>query len=637
MGKKLRMTTGQAVIEFLKQQYIYVDGKEIQFVEGIFDIFGHGNVVGIGQAIEENPGNLKVIQGKNEQGMAHAATAFSKQRLRRSIYAVTTSIGPGSANLTAAAGTALANNVPVLLLPSDTFATRQPDPVLQQVEHETNQTTTTNDALKAVSRYWDRITRPEQLMSSLIRAFEVMTNPAQAGPATICISQDVQGEAYDFDESFFVKRVHYIDRPEPVEREINLMVDKIKNSKNPVILVGGGAKYSNARDELIEISEKYNIPLVETQAGKSTVEANFKNNLGGMGITGTLAANKAAYDSDLIIGVGTRYTDFATSSKTAFNFERTSFLNININRMQAYKMDAIQVIADAKVSLKKLLDNLGDYRTNYENNINKLKKEWRNERERLSTIQYDRDNFDPEIKNQFNQNILNEYADSLNTELIQSTVVLKINEIISPKSNVITSAGSLPGDMQRLWNATVPNTYHVEYGYSCMGYEISGALGVKLAEPENEVYSFVGDGSFLMLHSEFITSLQYKEKINLLLFDNSGYGCINNLQMENGVNSYHTEFRTSENEILNIDYAKVAEGYGAKVYKVYSLEELEEAIKDAEQQEVSTLIEIKVLPKTMTDGYESWWHVGVPEVSSSKKIQDAFDLKTEKLKKAKQY
>ncbi|KAB2478280.1 3D-(3,5/4)-trihydroxycyclohexane-1,2-dione acylhydrolase (decyclizing) [Staphylococcus sp. CH99b_3] len=637
MGKKLKMTTGQAVIEFLKQQYIYVDGEEIQFVEGIFDIFGHGNVVGIGQAIEENPGNLKVFQGKNEQGMAHTAIAFSKQRLRRNIYAVTTSIGPGSANLTAAAGTALANNIPVLLLPSDTFATRQPDPVLQQVEHETNQTTTTNDALKAVSRYWDRITRPEQLMSSLIRAFEVMTNPAQAGPATICISQDVQGEAFEFDESFFVKRIHYIDRPEPVEREINAMVDKIKNSKKPVILVGGGAKYSEAHDELIEISEKFNIPLVETQAGKSTVEADFKNNLGGMGITGTLSANKAAYNSDLIIGVGTRYTDFATSSKTAFDFEKTSFLNININRMQAYKMDAVQVIADAKVTLRKILDNLGDYQTTYGDNINELKKEWDNERTRLSTIQYDRTNFDPEIKDQFNQDVLNDYADTLNTELIQSNVVLKINEIISANSNVITSAGSLPGDLQRLWNATVPNTYHVEYGYSCMGYEISGALGVKLAEPENEVYSFVGDGSFLMLHSEFVTSLQYKKKINLLLFDNSGYGCINNLQMENGVNSYHTEFRTSENEILNIDYAKVAEGYGAKVYKVYSLEQLEEAIKDAEQQEISTLIEIKVLPKTMTDGYESWWHVGVPEVSASKKTQEALDLKQKKLNKAKQY
>lgn len=638
MAKKIRLTTGQAVVKFLKQQYISVDGEESPFVEGVLDIFGHGNVVGIGQALEESPGDLKIIQGKNEQGMAHAAIAFAKQRLRRQIYAVTTSVGPGSANLTAAAGTALANNIPVLLLPSDTFATRQPDPVLQQVEHESNLTTTTNDALKAVSRYWDRVTRPEQLMSSLIRAFEVLTNPAQAGPATVCISQDVQGEAFDFDESFFEKRVHYIDRPEPVAREIDLMIETIKNSEKPIILVGGGAKYSGARDELIEISDKYNIPLVETQAGKSTVEATFKHNLGGMGITGTLAANKVAYAADLVIGIGTRYTDFATSSKTAFDFDKTKFLNINVNRMQAYKLDAVQVVADAKVTLQHLLKRLGDdYQTGYGESINEVKTEWLNERSRLSQIQFNREHFDPEIKEQFDQNILNEYADALGTELTQSSVVLKLNEVVSPDSNVITSAGSLPGDLQRLWNASVPNTYHVEYGYSCMGYEISGALGVRLAEPEHEVYSFVGDGSFLMLHSEFITSLQYNKKINLLLFDNSGYGCINNLQMENGVNSYHTEFRTADNEILNIDYAKVAEGYGAKVYKVYSLEELEAAIKDAEQQDISTLIEIKVLPKTMTDGYESWWHVGVPEVSNSEKTQAAFDLKAGKLAQGKQY
>lgn len=637
MGKKIRLTTGQAVIEFLKNQYLHVDGKEIQFVEGVFNVFGHGNVVGIGQALEENAGNLKVIQGKNEQGMAHAATAFSKQRLRRNIYAVTTSVGPGSANLTAAAGTALANNIPVLLLPSDTFATRQPDPVLQQVEHETNLTTTTNDALKSVSRYWDRVTRPEQIMSSLVRAFEVMTNPAQAGPATICISQDVQGEAYDFDESFFEKRIHYLDRPEPVEREVKLMSETIKNSQKPVILVGGGAKYSQAREELIEISEKYNIPLVETQAGKSTVEADFKNNLGGMGITGTLAANKAAYDSDLIIGVGTRYTDFATSSKTAFNFDEAKFLNININRMQAYKLDAIQIVADAKVTLRKLLERLDDYQTTYDNKIIELKNEWETERKRLSELEFSRENYIPEIKEQFDQEILNDYADALNTELAQSPAVIKANDVVSPSSNVITSAGSLPGDLQRLWNASVPNTYSVEYGYSCMGYEISGALGIKLAEPENEVYSFVGDGSFLMLHSELITSIQYKQKINLLLFDNSGYGCINNLQMENGINSYDTEFRTIDNEILNIDYAKVAEGYGAKVYRVYTLDELEEAIKDAEKQEVSTVIEIKVLPKTMTDGYESWWHVGVAEVSKSKEVQHAFENKQKKMENAKQY
>lgn len=637
MGKKIRLTTGQAIIKFLKNQYLYVDGEEIQFVEGVFDLFGHGNVVGIGQALEEDPGNLKVIQGKNEQGMAHAATAFSKQKLRRSIYAVSTSVGPGSANLAAAAATALANNIPVLLLPSDTFATRQPDPVLQQVEHETNLTTTTNDALKAVSRYWDRVTRPEQIMSSLIRAFEVMTNPAQAGPATICISQDVQGEAFDFDESFFDKRIHYLDRPEPVEREVELMTETVRNSRKPVILVGGGAKYSKAREELIEISERFNIPLVETQAGKSTVEADFKNNLGGMGITGTLAANKIAAEADLVIGIGTRYTDFATSSKTAFDFDNTKFLNININRMQAYKLDAVQIVADAKVTLQKLIQSLGDYQSEHGNKISELKAEWEAERERLSNLKFNREAYVPEIKDQFNQEILNDYADALNTELPQSPAVIKANEIVSPDSVVITSAGSLPGDLQRLWNATVPNTYSVEYGYSCMGYEISGALGIKLAEPSREVYSFVGDGSFLMLHSELITSIQYKQKINLLLFDNSGYGCINNLQMENGINSYDTEFRTVDNEILNIDYAKVAEGYGAKVYRVNTLEELEEAIKDAEQQEVSTVIEIKVLPKTMTDGYESWWHVGIAEVSQSEKVKQAFESKEKKLEVAKQY
>lgn len=637
MGKKIRLTTGQAIIKFLKNQYIYVDGEEIQFVEGVFDLFGHGNVVGIGQALEEDPGNLKVIQGKNEQGMAHAATAFSKQKLRRSIYAVSTSVGPGSANLAAAAATALANNIPVLLLPSDTFATRQPDPVLQQVEHETNLTTTTNDALKAVSRYWDRVTRPEQIMSSLIRAFEVMTNPAQAGPATICISQDVQGEAFDFDESFFDKRIHYLDRPEPVKREVELMTATVRNSRKPVILVGGGAKYSKAREELIEISERFNIPLVETQAGKSTVEANFKNNLGGMGITGTLAANKIAAEADLVIGIGTRYTDFATSSKTAFDFDNTKFLNININRMQAYKLDAVQIVADAKVTLQKLIQSLGDYQSEHGNKISDLKDQWEEERERLSNLKFNREAYVPEIKDQFNQEILNDYADALNTELPQSPAVIKANETVSPDSVVITSAGSLPGDLQRLWNATVPNTYSVEYGYSCMGYEISGALGIKLAEPSREVYSFVGDGSFLMLHSELITSIQYKQKINLLLFDNSGYGCINNLQMENGINSYDTEFRTVDNEILNIDYAKVAEGYGAKVYRVNTLEELEEAIKDAEQQEVSTVIEIKVLPKTMTDGYESWWHVGIAEVSQSEKVKQAFENKEKKLEIAKQY
>lgn len=636
MGK-IRLTTAQALVKFLNQQYIHVDGEEFPFVEGIFNIFGHGNVLGLGQALEQEAGHLKVVQGKNEQGMAHAAIAYSKQMLRQKIYAVTTSVGPGSANLAAAAGTALANNIPVLLIPGDTFATRQPDPVLQQFEHEYSLAVTTNDALKPVSRYWDRVTRPEQLMSSLIRAFEVMTDPGKAGPATVCIAQDVQGEAFDYDEKFFEKRVHYLDRKAPVERELNGAAELIKSSEKPVILVGGGAKYSGARDILIALAEKHNIPLVETQAGKATIESNFKNNLGGMGVTGTLAANKAARQADLIIGIGTRYTDFATSSKTAFNFDQTKFLNINISRLQAYKMDAFQVVADAKLTLEQLAPLLDGYESEFGQTITELKNEWITERDRLSKVTFTRENFNPEVKNHFSQDVLNEYADTLSTELAQTTALLAVNDTIASDSTIITAAGSLPGDVQRIWNTSAPNTYNVEYGYSCMGYEVSGALGVKLAQPTKEVYALVGDGSFLMLHSELITAIQYNQKINIVLFDNSGFGCINNLQMDHGSGSYFCEFRTHDNQILNIDYAKTAEGYGAKTYRVNTVEQLKEALEDAKKQEVSTLIDIKVLPKTMTDGYDSWWNVGVAEVSNKENIQKAYELRQQKLETAKQY
>ncbi|WP_148357320.1 3D-(3,5/4)-trihydroxycyclohexane-1,2-dione acylhydrolase (decyclizing) [Peribacillus simplex] len=633
----VRLTTAQALIRFLNQQYIHVDGEEYPFVEGIFNVFGHGNVVGIGQALEQDAGHLKVIQGKNEQGMAHAAIAYSREMLRRKIYAVTTSAGPGSANLIAAAGTALANNIPVLLLPADTFATRQPDPVLQQLEHEHSTAITTNDAFLAVSRYWDRVTRPEQLMSSLIRAFEVMTDPGKAGPATICISQDVEGEAFDFDEHFFEKRVHYLDRKAPVERELLGAADRIRASKKPIIIVGGGARYSGARDILMKLAEKHNIPLVETQAGKSTVESSFPKNLGGVGILGTMAANKAARQADLVIGVGTRYTDFTTSSKTAFDFERTKFLNINVSRLQTYKLDGFQVVADAKVALENLEALLVGYETEYGEMLGEWKAEWLSERTRLSQVTFSRENFTPEIKSQFSQQVLNEYSDALKTELAQSTAMIAINDTVDQESVVVGSAGSLPGDLQRLWHSSVPNTYHLEYGFSCMGYEIAGTLGAKLAHPDREVYAMVGDGSFLMLHSELITAIQYNHKINILLFDNSGFGCINNLQMENGSGTYCCEFRTHDNQIMNIDYAKVAEGYGAKTYRANTVDELKAALEDAKNQSASTLIEMKVLPKTMTDGYDSWWNVGVAEVSERKSIQMAYEARQEKLKKAKQY
>jgi len=637
MGETVRLTTAQALVKFLNQQYINVDGKEELFVEGVFHIFGHGNVLGIGEALEQNSGHLKLIQGKNEQGMAHAATAFSRQKLRQKIYAVSASAGPGSANLVTATATAFANNIPLLVLPADTFATRQPDPVLQQLEHEHDRSLTTNDAFKAVSKYWDRIERPEQLMSSLLRAFEVMTNPATAGPATIAIPQDTESEAFDYPVEFFKKRVHYIDRKGPSKRELEAAVDRIRDAEKPVIIVGGGAKYSEAGEELKEISETYNIPLVETFAGKSTVPYTFKNNLGGTGILGTSASNKAVSQSDLIIGVGTKYTDYTTSSKTAFNYDRTKFLNINVSRMHAYKMDATQVIADAKATLQELIPELEGYSTKFGSTIKELKEEWNEERDRLRNTSFTEDNFEPEIKDQFSQETMNQYSESLNTTFTQTDAFITINDTVAKDSIPVSSAGSLPGDMQRLWNPVVENSYHMEYGFSTMGYEISGALGVKLAHPDQEVYAMAGDGSFLMLHSELITSLQEGQKINVMLFDNSGFGCINNLQMENGSGSFGTEFRTNNNQIMNIDYAKVAEGYGAKTYKANNREELKDALEDAKKQDRSTLIEMKVLPKTMTDGYEGWWHVATAEVSERDSVEKAYKEKEEKLKEAKKY
>lgn len=637
MRETIKLTTAQALIKFLNQQYLSVDGVEEPFVAGIFNIFGHGNVLGIGQALAENPGHLKVIQGKNEQGMAHSAIAFSKQKLRQKIYGVTASAGPGSANMLTAAATAHANNIPVLLLPADTFASRQPDPVLQQLEHEGSIATTTNDSFKAVSRYWDRVQRPEQLMPALIRAFEVMTNPATAGPATICIPQDTEGEAYEYDSRFFEKRVHYLNRSVPTQREVLGSVEKIKASQRPVIIVGGGAKYSQASQILRTLSEKHQIPLVETHAGKATVPYDFPYNLGGTGILGTSAANQAVASADLIIGVGTRYTDFITSSKTAFNYEQTEFLNINVSRMQSYKFDGFQVVADGRSALEAISQELGDYQTTYGTDLSQWQEEWQIERQRLQDVSFNRQDFQPEIAGDFSQTELNEYADQLGTEFAQTDAFITMNDTVTEGSIVVASAGSLPGDMQRLWQTKTENTYHLEYGYSCMGYEIAGALGAKLAEPEREVYAVLGDGSFLMLHTELVTALQYKQKINVMLFDNAGYGCINNLQMGNGGSSYHCELRDVDNQIMTIDYAKVAEGYGAKVYRVSTRQELIAAITDAKTQSRSTLIDIKVLPKTMSDGYGGWWNVGLSEVSESAQVLAAAQARQEKLQSAWKY
>ncbi|PGL38902.1 3D-(3,5/4)-trihydroxycyclohexane-1,2-dione acylhydrolase (decyclizing) [Bacillus cereus] len=641
----VRMTTAQALVKFLDQQYVEFDGEQQKFIKGIFTIFGHGNVVGLGQALEEDAGELEVYQGRNEQGMANAAMAFAKQKHRKQIMACTSSVGPGSANMITSAATASANNIPVLLLPGDVFATRQPDPVLQQIEQTHDLSISTNDAFRAVSKYWDRVNRPEQLMTAMIQAMRVLTNPADTGAVTICLPQDVQGEAWDFPNYFFQKRVHRIERRLPTKASLADAVEMIKKKKKPIMICGGGVRYAEAAEELKQFAEAFRIPFGETQAGKSAIESSHPYNLGGIGVTGNLAANTIAKEVDLVIGIGTRFTDFTTVSKQLFQNEEVEFLNINTSEFHANKLDALKVIADAKEALLALMDELQaiDYQSSYTVEIADAKEAWETELARLHNIRFTGQDFTPEVEGHFDEN-LNEYVEALGTQLTQTAVIGQMNTLLDEDAIIVGAAGSLPGDLQRMWATRKPNTYHMEYGYSCMGYEVAGALGAKLAEPLKEVYAMVGDGSYQMLHSELVTSLQENKKINVLLFDNSGFGCINNLQMGNGMGSFGTEFRYRNQEtrklngaIMKIDFAASAAGYGVKTYRVTSIEQLQEALIDAKKQTVSTLIDIKVLPKTMTNGYDSWWHVGVAEVSNSQSVQAAYESKVSNLQKARSY
>ncbi|MGG3470383.1 3D-(3,5/4)-trihydroxycyclohexane-1,2-dione acylhydrolase (decyclizing) [Neobacillus pocheonensis] len=636
----IRLTTAQALVKFLNAQYVEFDGKQDKFVKGIFTIFGHGNVLGLGQALEENPGDLDVYQGRSEQGMANAAMAFAKQKHRKQIMACTASVGPGSANMITSAATATANNIPVLLLPGDVFATRQPDPVLQQIEQTHNLSISTNDAFRAVSKYWDRVNRPEQLMSAMINAMRVLTNPADTGAVTIALPQDVQGEAWDYPERFFEKRVHRIERRQPSVESVQDAVSLIQSKKKPFFILGGGVRYSEAADTFLQFAEKFHIPFGETQAGKSAVESTHPLNLGGLGVTGNSAANSIAKEADLIIAVGSRFTDFTTASKQLFS--TADILTINISEFHAAKLDAVKVVADAKAGLEAISSKLGNYVSGYRFEIVEAKQEWAEELNRLYEVTYGK-NFTPEIEGHLDDK-LPEYNEVFQSELTQTSVIGKVNQLLDDDAVIVGAAGSLPGDLQRMWVSQARNTYHMEYGYSCMGYEIAGALGVKLAEPNKEVYAMTGDGSYLMLHSELVTSLQEGKKINVILFDNSGFGCINNLQMENGMDSYATEFRKRNPEtgkldgaIMKIDFAKAAEGYGAKTYSVRTMEELEEAMMDAKKQKVSTLIDIKVLPKTMTHGYGAWWNVGVAEVSEKNSIKKAYESNQANLEKARAY
>lgn len=638
--KTIKMTVAQALVKFLDNQYISFDGEENKFIEHFFTIFGHGIALGLGEALDSDDHCLRVMQGRNEQGMCHVAIGFSKQLNRRKIIPCASSVGPGAANMVTAAATATVNNIPLLLFPADTYASRQPDPVLQQLEKSEDLTITTNDAFRPVCKYWDRITRPEQLMSAMINAMRVLSDPAETGAVCISLPQDCEAEAYEYPESFFQKRVHRITRPIPVKEEIEDLVKSISSSKKPIVIVGGGVRYSEAGLNIERFCETFHIPFAETQAGKSACQSSHSLCLGGIGTTGTLAANKIAKDADCIIAIGTRLSDFTTSSKWQFQNPNMKMVTINISRYHAYKMDATIAVGDAKETIKIIHEELKkrNYKSSYKDEVKVVKEEWEKEIRRLKNYYYDED-FEPIIKAR-DPRTIDEFVALTNGMITQTAAILTIRDEIDDNAILVTAGGSLPSDLQRIWTTNKRGGYHAEYGYSCMGYECEAVMGVKMAEPDVEAYTLVGDGSFQMLHSEMATAMQEGIKVNILVFDNCGFGCINNLEMTHGVGSLATEFRyrDEKNKLLGklipVDYAKIGEGYGFTTYTVKTLEELKWAIRDAKKQKNSILIDIKVIPKTMSDGYDSWWNVGQPEISKNKKVEECWenDIKVNRAK-----
>lgn len=618
----IRLTMAQALLRFLDQQYISVDGVETKFVRGVIGIFGHGNVTGLGEALERESGELEFLQGKNEQGMVHAAAAFAKQNNRRQIFACTTSIGPGALNMVTGAATATVNRIPVLLLPGDNFASRQPDPVLQQLEVQSDYSISANDPFKPVSKFWDRIVRPEQLMASLLQAMRVLTDPADTGAVTLALPQDVQAEAFDYPEAFFDRRVHAIDRRPAAPAALARAVELLLGRKKPLLIAGGGVHYSGAVDELIQFAEAFGIPVAETQAGKSAMPWNHPLSVGGVGTTGTLAANRLAAEADLIIGVGTRYSDFTTASKSAFRNPEAAFLNINVSSFDSVKMQGESLTADAREALAALREALEahGYRSGYaEDEVKALKTEWDAEVDRL-------------------------YALESPDGFTQTRALGIVNEFVGPRGVIVAAAGSLPGDLHRVWRTTEPKTYHMEYGFSCMGYEVSGAFGAALAEPDREVYAMVGDGSYLMLHSELVTAVQEGVKLTVVLFDNHGFQCIHNLQRSHGSDGFGNEFRFRAKETgrlnggyMPIDFAAHARSLGAAAFTARNAEELEQALRQAKAEPGPALVEIKVLPGTNTGGYDSWWNVGVPEVSTDGKVLKAHAEMKQKIQEARPY
>lgn len=606
MSTTTTLTTAQALIQFLLNQYVQRDGTEYRFLKGVWGIFGHGNVAGLAQALHQYP-QMPYYLCRNEQAMTHTSIAYAKASNRMQTFACASSIGPGATNMVTGAATATINRIPLLLLPSDFFARRNVGPVLQQLEHPMSQDISVNNTFQPVSRYWDRINRPDQLPWSMLEAMRVLTSPAETGAVTLCLPQDVQTEAHEYNTDLFEKRVWRIPRNRPDEAAFSQAVSLIRQAETPFIVAGGGVLYSEATGTLQSFVDRTGIPVGETQAGKSSLPFDHPLNLGSVGATGSLASNQTASEADVVILIGTRLSDFTTSSKSQFQHPDVKFVSINVNAMDAHKLSALSLVGDAKVTLGMLEEALEGYQVSgtYRTRLAERKQQWTGEIHRVTHLED-------------------------TGQLQQPNVVGLVNEAAGPDSVVICAAGSLPGDLHKLWKAYQPGGYHLEYGYSTMGYEIAGGLGVKMAKPDKQVIVMVGDGSYQMLSSELITAIQEGIKITVVLLDNRGYGSIGSLSESVGSQAFGTNYRYRDEgsnqldgQILPMDFVKNAQSYGVGVHTAETYDELEQALQTSLKAEQTQVIVVPVDKEQKVPGYAGWWDVPVAEVADTESAQTA--------------
>jgi 3D-(3,5/4)-trihydroxycyclohexane-1,2-dione acylhydrolase (decyclizing) len=611
---KRRLTVAQAIVSYLQKQHSSRDGKEYRFIEGIFGIFGHGNVAGIGQALEQDSG-LKYYLCRNEQAMVHTAAAFAKASFRMRTLACTTSIGPGATNMVTGAALATVNRLPVLLLPGDIFARRNVSPVLQQLESGSSQDVSVNDCFKPISRYWDRIQRPEQLLTALPEVMRVLTSPAETGAVTLSLPQDVQTEAFDFPEEFFQKRVWVIPRSRCDQVLLKRAAEWIHGAKKPLIVAGGGVLYSEASAALAKFAEATGIPVCETQAGKGALLYDHPQEVGAVGVTGTPGANILAREADLIIGIGTRYSDFTSASKTAFQNPDVRFVNINVAEFDAYKHAALPLTGDALATLDELRTAVAGYAVeeSYRTNVLRFRAEWEKEVDRI-------------------------YGIRKAPPISQGEVIGVVNAAIQAGDTMVCAAGSLPGDLHKLWRTNRPGGYHLEYGYSCMGYEIAGGLGVKMANPDGAVYVLVGDGSYLMMAQEIVTSLQEGYKLNIVLLDNHGFSSIGGLSRSCGNEGMGTNYRYRrdgkyDGDLLPVDFVSNAASLGAWATRARTRDELSSALVEGRKHPRTSVVVVETAYEERVPGYESWWDVAIAEVSEREPVRAAREKYEEALKK----